>query len=164
MARFGLHRSTRAGRQNELDYDELVNALALLEEAGGDVGGEVMPVIAEMLVSATLDVFEHEGAVAGKPKWPELAESTLRKRAKRQPSGVFKILQDTGVLVSSITPVVTEQNVAEAFTNVPYAGYHISAEPRKVIPLRDFTDIDFDTVQADATDVILAQLIDTFAA
>lgn len=163
MTQFSALRGGRRSRANEVDYDEFLNALALLEEAGADVAAEVLPVIAEMIVSATLDVFEHEGAVGGQPKWPELAESTKRKRAKRQSSGSFKMLQDTGLLAASITPYV-DGSIAEAFTNVPYAGYHISQEPRRVIPLRDFTDIDFDTVQADATDLILAQLLSTFAA
>lgn len=146
----------------DIDSSELFRALEQLRDAGADVAAETMPVLAEILVSAVHEVFEREGAVAGKPRWPELAESTKEKRRKRQSSGVFKILQDTGVLAGSIMPHA-DQAVAEAFTNVPYAGYHISSAPRHKIPLRDFTDIDFDSAQRDAVDVILAQVLDTAA-
>ena len=145
-----------------LDSTELFRALERLEQAGADVAAETMPVLAEILVSSVHEVFEREGAVAGRPRWPELAESTKRKRAKRQASGVFKILQDTGILAGSIMPHA-DQAVAEAFTNVPYAGYHISDAPRRIIPLRDFTDIDFESAQREAIDVILAQVLDTAA-
>ena len=157
----GFSRSFRASVVN-LDSAEFVDALRQLREAGADVAAETMPVLAEILVSSVHEVFEREGAVAGKPRWPDLAESTKRIRAKRQPSGVFKILQDTGVLAGSIMPHA-DQAVAEAFTNVPYAGYHTSLAPRRKIPLRDFTDIDFEAAQRDAVDVILAQVLDTAA-
>jgi phage gpG-like protein len=146
----------------DIDSSELFKALEDLQDAGAAVAAETMPVLAEILVSAVHEVFEHEGAVAGRARWPELAESTKRKRAKRQPSGVFKILQDTGLLAGSIMPFA-DQAVAEAFTNVPYAGYHISDAPRRIIPLRDFTDIDFVTAQAEAVDVILSQILQTAA-
>ena len=146
----------------DLDSSELFRALDKLQAAGADVAAETMPVLAEILVSAVHEVFEREGAVAGKPRWPELAESTKRIRAKRQGSGEFKILQDRGILVGSIMPHA-EQSLAEAFTNVPYAGYHISDAPRRKIPKRDFTDIDFDKAQTEAIDVILAQVLDTAA-
>lgn len=146
----------------DLDSSALIDALERLRDAGANVAAETMPVLAEILVSAVHEVLEREGAVAGRPKWPELAESTKRKRAKRQASGVFKILQDTGNLAGSIMPYA-DAEVAEAFTNVPYAGYHISDAPRRVIPKRDFTDIDFEAAQADAVDVILAQVLDTAA-
>lgn len=80
------------------------------------------------------------------------------KRAEREASIVLTILQDTGNLAGSIMPYA-DGEVAEAFTNVPYAGYHISDAPRKRIPKRDFTDIDFEAAQAEAVDVILAQFI-----
>lgn len=146
----------------EFDSTELQQALEALRDAGSDVAAETMPVLAEILVSAVHEVFEREGAVAGLPRWQDLAESTKRKRAKRQPSGVFKILQDRGILAGSIMPNA-DQSIAEAFTNVPYAGYHISAAPRRIIPLRDFTNIDFQAAQAEAVDVILAQVLDTAA-
>lgn len=142
----------------DIDASALLNALSDLSRAGADVQAETLPALAEILVSAVQDVFIHEGAVAGRPKWPELAASTKRKRAKRQPSGVFTILQDTGLLAGSIMPYA-DAGVAEAFTNVPYAGFHVSDGPRRKLPKRDFTDIDFDAAQAEAVDLILSQVI-----
>lgn len=162
MARFSiLRRGGTGGRSRKgvnLDFQPFIDAIRKLEEVGASASAEVTPVIAEILVSSVLEVFEREGAVPGGSAWPELAESTKAKRAKRQPSGVFKILQDSGVMVGSITPF-SDALVAEAFTNVPYAGYHVSQRPRRKIPLRDFTAIDFESAQREATDVILAQLM-----
>lgn len=155
-------RGGTASKGVDLDSAAFIAALADLEQAGASVAAEVTPAIAEVLVSAIQEVFEKEGAVAGQPKWPELAPSTKKKRAKRQPSGVFTILQDTGLMAGSITPY-SEALVAEAFTNVPYAGFHVSQRARRKIPLRDFTAIDFDAAQAEATDMILSQLLDTAA-
>jgi phage gpG-like protein len=191
------------GSAVDLDSSSLMNAIAKLTEAGAEVQAQTTPLLAEILVSAVHEVFVREGAVAGRSRWPDLAESTkenrlqklrggrkLRggggtyleggqwytetakerrarikrqgrareKRRQREASIVFTILQDTGNLAGSIMPYA-DGEVAEAFTNVPYAGYHISDAPRKKIPKRDFTDIDFETAQAEAVDVILAQFI-----
>jgi phage gpG-like protein len=160
-----------------LDSSALTEVLERLQRAGASVMAEVSPALAEILVTAVQEVFEREGAVGGRPKWPDLAESTKRSRAKRQPGGktkrgpydaksrpvgVFKILQDTGILAGSITPF-SDGIEAEAFTNVPYAGYHISDAPRQKIPLRDFTDIDFEAAQREAIELILSQLVSTAA-
>lgn len=142
----------------DIDSSQLLDAIDAIAAAGADVMDQTAPALAEILVSAVHDVFIHEGAVAGRPKWPELAASTKRKRAKRQPSGVFTILQDTGLLAGSIMPYV-DGEVTEAFTNVPYAGFHVSDGPRRKLPKRDFTDIDFDAAQAEAVDLILSQVL-----
>ncbi len=152
MARFGFSRSA-SGEPLELDFTPLGDALLALEAAGATVGAEVMPAIAENLVFHVQEVFDKQGAIAGRDRWPDLAPST--KASRRGTS--YIILQDTGNLAASITPF-SEAVVAEAFTNVPYAGYHVSDRPRKKIPLRDFTDIDFETAQREACDLILSQL------
>jgi phage gpG-like protein len=191
----------------DIDSSSLINALAKLTEAGAEVQAQTAPLLAEILVSAVHEVFVREGAVAGRPKWPDLAESTKagrlakirggrklrggggtylengqwytetakerrrrvkrqakarQKRAEREASIVFTILQDTGNLAGSIMPYA-DGEVAEAFTNVPYGGYHVSDAPRKKLPKRDFTDIDFEAAQTEAVDVILAQFIATAA-
>jgi len=162
MARFSILRRGGTGGSSrkgvDLDFGPFVDAMRQLEAAGAGVAAEVTPVIAELLVSSVLEVFEKEGAVPGGAAWPDLAPSTKEKRAKRQASGVFKILQDSGVMVGSITPY-SEAMAAEAFSNVPYAGYHVSQRARSKIPLRDFTAIDFETAQREATDIVLAQLM-----
>lgn len=163
MARFSILRKGGTGGSSRkgvnLDFDPFIEALRELAEAGASASAEVTPVIAEILVSAVLEVFEKEGAVPGGSQWEELAEST---KAKRRGSGPYKILQDTGVLVGSITPW-SEALVAEAFTNVPYAGYHVSQRARSKLPMRDFTLIDFDGAQREAADVVLAQLMQSAA-
>lgn len=84
------------------------------------------------------------------------------KRKQREASIAFTILQDTGNLAGSIMPYA-DQQVAEAFTNVPYGGFHVSDAPRKKLPKRDFTDIDFEAAQAEAVDVILSQVLSSAA-
>ncbi len=187
----------------DLDTSALINAIAKLAEAGAEVQAQTSPQLAEILVASVHEVFVREGAVAGRPKWQDLAEATkenrLRKlrggkslrggggtyledgqwytesekerrrrvkrqakarekRKQRESSIAFTILQDTGNLAGSIMPYADGQ-VAEAFTNVPYGGFHVSDAPRKRLPKRDFTDIDFEAAQAEAVDVILAQFI-----
>jgi phage gpG-like protein len=157
--RAGFLRGSSSDLQGvQLDLEPLGKALMALERAGAEVGEQVMPIAAEILVSAVQEVFEREGAVAGKPKWPDLADST---KARRRGSS-YKILQNTGLLAGSVTPF-SEKLVAEAFSNVPYAGYHVSQRPRKKLPLRDFTDIDFESAQKEFADVLLAQLESNFS-
>lgn len=202
------YRRRGGGSNVDLDSSALLSALHRLNEAGADVQAETTPVLAEILVASVHEVFAREGAVAGRPKWPDLAESTKEKRlAKLRPKGrklrggggtymqdgqwytetakearrrikrqakarakrkerealiAFTILQDTGTLAGSIMPYA-DQQVAEAFTNVPYGGFHVSDAPRKRLPKRDFTDIDFEAAQAEAVDVILSQVLSSAA-
>ena len=127
--------------------------------AGAEVGDQIRPVVAELLVSEVLEVFEKQGAVGGNPQWPPFwwERDGLPRPKGRRWQGNLKLLQDTGVLAGSITPY-SETGVAEAFTNVKYAGYHVSQRARKKIPLRDFTQIDFEKALRETTDLILAQL------
>ena len=83
-----------------------------------------------------------------------------RKQAKRDAklAQTYKILQDTGNLVGSITPDFDERSW-EAYTNVPYARYHVSRAPRRKIPLRDFFDIDQERFMDEVTDVILTAIV-----
>jgi phage gpG-like protein len=130
-----------------------------LHEAGATVGHDVMQVGAEILVAEVQEVFEKEGAVAGGDKWAAFwwQRRGLPKPKGRRWQGSLKLLQDSGLLAGSITPF-SEALVAEAFTNVPYAGYHVSQRERRKLPMRDFTAIDFDKAQKEFVDVILSQL------
>lgn len=154
MARFSILRD-KGSAEGEVAFDmgPLGRALEQIGNAGAEVMAQAAPVIAENLVFHVQEVFEKEGAVAGKPRWQDLAEST---KAKRRGTS-YVILQDSGLLAGSIT-AHSEGPIAEAFSNVPYAGYHISQRPRHKIPLRDFTDIDFELAEKEAADTILAQL------
>lgn len=163
MARFGLTRRGGTGGSSkktvDIRFDELTDALDRLVVAGAEVGDQIRPVIAELLVAEVQDVFAKEGAVAGAPAWPRFwwERRNLPRPKGRRWQGDLKLLQDSGVLVGSITPY-SEQPIAEAFTNVPYAGYHVSQRARQKLPLRDFTQIDFEKALRETTDLILAQL------
>lgn len=133
-----------------IDFSALMGAVKGLHRKLSDAHRTV-PVIAEALVSSVQDVFEAEGAVGGKPKWKALA-----RQRKRNAGGAQRILQDTGVMAASITPASSDRWVA-AYTGVAYAKYHVSSLPRKVIPLRDFFDIDRDEFYAEAADIILSK-------
>lgn len=155
MSRFSFNPNGTGGdlREVKVDYGPLGAALNAIANAGAELSAEMSKPVSELLKTYVEDVFEHQGAVAGRSKWKDLAESTKLKRR----GGTYVILQDSGFLAGSIT-AYNDGPVAEAFTNVPYAGYHISQEPRHKIPLRDFTDIDFESMQRDAADLLLAQL------
>jgi phage gpG-like protein len=161
VARFSIVRTAGNDLGSvRISFEPLAVALQRLADAGATASSEVMPAIAEDLVSAVHEVFLKEGAVGNKERWPGFwweREGLPRPKGRRW-QGVLHLLQDTAVLVNSITPV-HEALVAEAFTNVPYAGFHVSQRPRSVIPLRDFTDVDFDRVQEDAAELILSQLL-----
>jgi len=123
--------------KKELDQLERRNAL-----------GRVMPVIAEVLVGAVHETFEQEG-----PGWAPLSPATLaRRRAKG--SGA-KILQDSSVLVNSITPA-WEGRTAEAYTDVPYGKFHVFGTSR--MPKRDFTAIDLDEAMEEIRDIVYQAL------
>lgn len=105
--------------------------LSQWREAGGDLTS-TMEIVAETLVSAVSDEFHTEG----RGRWPKLAESTLRKRRGTE----AQILQDTGRFAGSIQ-AEAGPDWAEASTDVSYASYHVSDEPRFVIPLRNPFDV-----------------------
>lgn len=123
--------------------DEYAKAGKNLRDAFGAIADDMLHLVSEK--------FEQEG-----PGWKELAETTLARRRKAGRGA--KILQDTGRLAASMT-AESGDNFAEVFTNVEYAKYHASPDARTLIPLRDFFDIDMDDVQAEAADMLLAEII-----
>lgn len=130
-------------RQVTLDTRELREALSQFADRALDLS-EPMAIIAESMVTAVHDKFD-----AGGPGWPELAEFTKQQRRGSE----YQILVDTGVLQASIA-ADSGKDYAEASTSVQYAVYHVSAAPRKRIPLRDFFDLD-ESIYDDAVDVIV---------
>ncbi len=153
----------------QIEFMSLQFVVGLYQERGIRAMHELAPAIAEAMHAQVLEVFEQEGAVGGKPKWPPHAESTLdaklfhpAKRSKktgkllkrRRKSTNPKLLQDTGNLINSLVED-WDDHVVEVYTNVPYAKYHTSPEPRTIIPLRDFTDIDRDAFEDDVANMIL---------
>ena len=104
------------------------------------------------------------GASMRAPKKPKRQLSAKTKRQHRRfKGGSAKLLQDTGNLVGSITPE-WDTDYVEAFTNVPYAKYHISPLPRHKIPLRDFFDIDMQRYEQDVVNMLLAEMLRPIAA
>lgn len=130
-------------REVTLDDRELVQVLSQFVDRAQDLS-EPMAIIAESMVTAVHDKFD-----SGGPGWPDLAESTKRQRRGSE----YQILVDTGILSGSIAQT-SGVDFAEASTSVEYAVYHVSAEPRTKIPLRDFFDLD-ESVYDDAVDVIV---------
>ncbi|MFZ5896816.1 MAG: phage virion morphogenesis protein [Myxococcota bacterium] len=135
-----------------LDASALPEALKAYERFGGNLA-DLMPLVAEDLVEATLERFELESGHEQGP-WQPLAPSTL---ARRRHSKSPKMLRDSGVLFGSIAGAHGE-DWAEAYTNVPHAKYHTSKAPRSHLPLRDFFDIDLDAVSERAAELILGEL------
>lgn len=131
---------------------DLGKHVAEFARRGGNLS-DLMDVLAEGLVAAVGTQFEEEaGHTQG--AWPELAESTLEQEGRE--SGSTKILQDSGAL-AAVLPFAGD-DVAEAYTNVPYAKFHVSKAPRTKIPLRDFLDIDWEFVTNEAMELVLGEL------
>jgi phage gpG-like protein len=135
------------------DFSQLQGLLKDLELAAADVS-RVMPVLAEALHFEVMEVFDKEGAVGGASRWPPLAPYTLKRRRKSKSP---KILQDTTNLIGNIMPDHGDGFV-EAWTNVPYATFHVSKAPRRYLPLRDFFAIDQAAFIDEATDILTAVL------
>jgi phage gpG-like protein len=131
----------------------LQHAIGLYRQRGSRALAEVAPAVAESLVSEVLEVFETEGYGT----WPRYWWETdgLPKPKGRRWQGTPKLLQDTGNLVGSITPA-WEDDVAEAYTNVRYARFHV--EGTRHMPARDFLAIDRDAFEQDVADMILLRL------
>jgi phage gpG-like protein len=108
--------------------------------------GKVTPTIASLLVSAVEDVFEAEG-----PGWDKLDPKTIKQR--RSPA--VKILQDTGVLATSIHPE-HGHDFGAATAGASYGIFHVTGT--KHMPKRDFTAIDWDETLEDIVAIILDHL------
>ena len=134
------------------DATQIVGVIEDFKSRGGNIA-ELTPVIAEEMVTHVIENFDQErGFKQG--AWQPLSPITI---AMRRESSSYAILRDTGVLYGSIEPGWNDY-ASEAFTNVPYAKYHVSPEPRKKIPLRDFFDIDWQTINEYAIDLMLAEV------
>ena len=88
--------------------------------------------------------FQSEGGLLDDGKWKALKESTKagRRKGKRKLKTAaqkrrfrHRILQDTGHMRQSFTMRADNSKVVVG-TNVPYAVYHESDAPRKVLPRR----------------------------
>jgi phage gpG-like protein len=103
---------------------------------------EQMRDVATILRRASEAQFDTEGAHTGE-KWPELAISTQRDRARHGFPPKHPILQRTHRLMDSLTRAVDPDHIEEPSadslrfgTRVPYAVYHQSSRPRHKIPFR----------------------------
>lgn len=113
------------------------------------LNGMPMDILAEGLITAVDDLIQNEG----NGQWPDLAPSTLRRHPRRRGGS---LLQDTGQLANIQQAAGSPgPDWVEVASPAPYAIYHVSQGTRRVIPLRDFLDIDFATVLDDiAVDVM----------
>jgi phage gpG-like protein len=163
-----------------IDFESLEYFCRIYQERGRRAMGELAPAIAESMHALVLEEFETEGhgqwpgfwwQRAGLPKPGSAKAGPVRRggdgrkrdrrllgrgklaKSNRRWQGEPKLLQDTGVLVGSLTPNWNDELV-EVYTNVPYAKYHVSPEPRHKIPLRDFFAIDAAAFEQDVIDML----------
>jgi phage gpG-like protein len=132
----------------DVDLSDLAAAVAGFRQRGGHLQ-PVMHAIAEGFVAAVNDNFETGGHGA----WPGLATSTLKARR----GNTAQILKDTGRLAASIQAYATD-DYAEAATDVAYAVFHVSKEPRSKIPLRDFLNIPTEQLVDEPAEMILSYI------
>ncbi len=163
-----------------LRFNALSHIVSLYSDRGSRAVHELAPAISESMHYYVLEEFETEGRgrwpgfwwqraglpAPGTPKSGPLRRGGKGKqrdkrllgrgkvaKSNRRWQGNPKLLQDTGNLINSLTPTWDEDAV-EVYTNVPYAVYHVSPEPRRVIPLRDFMDIDASAFEEDVVSMI----------
>jgi phage gpG-like protein len=137
----------------ELNFQELDHIVRVYQKRGENFAADLAGPISHALHAEVLEVFETDGY----GKWPDFwwkrrglpkPGSTPRKDGKRRRGKSYRrwrgepqLLRDRGILIGSLTPY-TVDDLVEVYTNVPYAKYHVSRAPRRIIPLRDFFDID----------------------
>ncbi len=135
-----------------IEFTTLQHVIGVVHRRGSRVLAELAPAIAESLVGEVLEQFETQGD----GEWPGYWwESSGKKPNGRRWQGSPRLLQDTGNLVGSITPA-WDDLVAEAYTNVPYAKFHVTGT--KWMPARNFFDIDAEAFEGDVADMILLRL------
>lgn len=144
----------------DFDFSQLNEIMEGFLRRGGNLA-EINPVIAEDLVAEVITRFEEQSGFEQGP-WQELADSTL---AARRQSSSPQMLKDTDNMFGSIT-AFSDDELAEAYTNVPYAKYHTSHEPRQtgadgepILPLRDFMDIDWPAVIERAGELMMSEVV-----
>lgn len=142
------------------DFSELNRVVEDFQRRGGNMA-EINPVIAEEMVASVLTRFEEQSGFEQGP-WKELSDATL---AARRQSKSPQALKDSDNMFGSIT-AYDDDEIAEAYTNVPYAKYHTSHEPRQqneegddILPLRDFMDIDWQHVTDYASELMLTEIV-----
>ena len=93
--------------------------------------------LAEDMAGAVSDNFASSGSSGGSP-WQALAASTLKYKAAKGKSPQPLIFNGTW---SGSPTVASGADYAEVGTNVGYAKFHVSDEPRSKIPLRNPYDL-----------------------
>lgn len=116
------------------DTSELERELKKYGKRVDDIG-ELMPVLAEIYVAHVQERWDS----AGNGEWPPLAESTLRKRRKRGLGA--EILKNSGAAAGSVEADYGA-DYAGASTSVGYMVFHVSDQPRTIIPLRNPFDVE----------------------
>jgi phage gpG-like protein len=115
----------------DVDTSELDRELKRLGRRAIDYS-PVTPVMAEILVGYVNDEWDS----AGRGRWPGLAESTKKKRRGTS----YQILKDTGRAAASVRGD-SDHESASAVTDTSYMVYHVSDQPRTMIPQRDPFDV-----------------------
>jgi len=140
--------------------EQLRKLVGEVEQRGGNLQG-VSEFVAQELCAAVEQNFQDERGYEQGP-WPrragKIGELVDAIRSGEQRGQNRKLLQNTGIMAGSVTPA--HQGLeAEAYTDVPYAIFHVSKEPRTVIPLRDFLDVDLGGISDTTCEVILAEMM-----
>ena len=130
-----------AGIGVEVDPSDVVREL---HDFAVRAGAPPMSDVAEELKVAIDDVFQAQGAVAGRAMWPPRANNVDPGRA---------LLVKTGEMANIQTSYGADW--AMAGSPAEYSVYHVSLRPRTVIPLRDFLAIDEDAFYQRVGDLVL---------
>lgn len=98
--------------------------------------------VGEELKTHVDDLIQAEGALYGRPRWPDLSDDVLMRRPGA------KMLQRKGLLANvQVTP---ERRSVEVRSPAPYAGFHVTGTFTRAggerMPRRDFLDVDLDVV------------------
>lgn len=145
--------------KSELSLNELTQALA---DLGQPVSfAPVIKQIRQVLIGGTKTHFDAEETPDGR-RWPPLKNPRSRKRdrSKKRRGRRDKVLNDTGLLRSSVTASQGQGHFEEQTdhslewgTNLIYAATHQYGDPRRHIPAREFLGISRD-MEEDIEDLV----------
>lgn len=139
--------------KSSLSLDELTKALT---DLGKPVSfAPVIKQVRQVLIGGTKTHFDSEETPDGQ-RWPPLKRPRNRKRdrSKKRRGRGDKVLNDTGLLRTSVTASQSQGHFEETTdhsiewgTNLDYAATHQFGDPRRNIPAREFLGISRDMEQ-----------------
>lgn len=131
----------------DFEVKELEAGLEVIVRRKQNVSSDTL---AQGMISAIDDLIQSEGD----GKWEEMSDVTVEIHPHREGGS---LLDDTGLLAQIQDE--SGPDWVEVYSPAPYAKFHVSKKPRKLIPLRDFLAIDLGAVLEETGDDVMQEIL-----